>query len=302
MNNETKGTLLALMTAIVSGVAIPINKIFVVSLDPTIFTALRSIMIGALFFVIASFQSNFNFSKFKRVSWKYLLSIAIIGGGLAFLLFFIGLKLTTAGRAAFLHKTLPLYVTILAFIFLKEKISQRQLIALALMLIGTCLIYYTDITPSEFWANPKIGDALIIGATFLWAVENTIAKKAINKGETNFVVAFSRMFFGGLVLFGVIILQNKYNLLFSIKPEQMLNIFISISILTLYVLFWYWSIKFINVSKATTILLLSPVVSLIIGFLFLGEPIPLLQIIGSALILVGAYLVSKIKSEVMVRI
>lgn len=302
MNNENKGTALALITAIVSGIAIPINKIFVVSLDPTVFTALRSIMIGILFFILASFQSNFDFSKFKKVSWKYLLAIAVIGGAFAFLLFFTGLKLTTAGRGAFLHKTLPLYVALLAFIFLKEKITRRQVFALALMFLGTCFIYYADISPSELWLNPKLGDILIIGATFFWAVENIIARKAMIKGETNFVVVFSRMFFGGLILFGVILLQNKYNLLLSLRPEQALNIFISTAILTLYVFFWYWSIKLINVSKATTLLLLSPVVSLIIGSVFLGEPTPLLQIIGSAMILIGAYLVSRIKSEIMIRI
>ena len=294
---EIKGTTLAILTAMISGLAIPINKIFVVSMDPLIFTALRSLLIGIFFFILLSFKWNFSFKEFRKIKWKYLFAIAFIGGSLAFLFFFTGLKLTTSGRASFLHKTLPLYVLLLASVFLKEKITKKQLFSIFLMFFGTILIYEAEITPSELWINPKLGDFLVVFATFLWAVENTIAKKAMIKGENNFVVSFARMFFGGLIIFSLILILGKTDLLFSIKSEQLLNIFISTFILTLYVTFWYWSISYINVSKASSLLLLSPVISLIFGYVLFKEPIPLIQIIGSAFILLGAYFVSKIRSE-----
>lgn len=296
MNKEALGTLLAVLTAVISGVSIPLNKIFVVNLDTTLFTALRSLIIGIIFLFIISRQ-NFNLKKFKKLQWKYLLAIALVGGATAFLLFFSGLKLTTAGRAAFLQKTLPLYVLVLAFIFLKEKIRQKQLFAILLMFLGTIVLYYTQINPAELWASPSTGDLLVIGAAFLWAVESVMAKEAMIKGENNFVVSFARMFFGGLILFSVLILAGNYSLLLNISTEQMFNISISTIILFAYVFCWYWSIKLINVSKASTILLLAPVISLILGLVFLGEPVPMMQLVGSALILVGAYFVVRSRSE-----
>lgn len=296
-DNEIKGIILAILAAIISGFAIPINKIFVVSLDPLIFTTLRSILVGLFFFILISFKTNFNFAQFKKFSWKYLIAIATIGGSLSFFLFFSGLKLTTSARAAFLHKTLPLYVIIFAYIFLKEKITRKQVFAVMLMFIGLIMINYAEISPAEFWSNPKIGDLLVILATMLWALENIISKRAMIKGEHNLVISFSRMFFGGLILFFAIILTGNLEALFSIKQNQILNIFISTFILSLYVLFWYWSIRYINVSKAAPILLLSPIVSLILATLFFKEPLPPLQILGSSLILIGAYFVSKIRSE-----
>ena len=297
MNNEIKGTIFAITAAIISGFSIPLNKIFVVNLDPTVFTAVRSVIIGIAFFFIVSYRSKFSYKIFKKVSWKYLISIAIIGGSFAFLLFFSGLKLTTAGRGALLQKTLPLYVTVLAFLFLKEKISRKYLYAMLLMFIGTLAIYFTQINITELWSNPSLGDVLVISATFLWAVENIIARKAMIKGESNFIVSFARMFFGGLILFGFVVLFGKFDLILSLSVQQMTNILISTLILFGYVLFWYWSIKIINVSKASSFLLLSPAISLLVGTLFLGEPAPLIQIIGSMLILIGAYYLSNIKSE-----
>ena len=297
MKRETLGTFLVICTAIISGFAIPANKFLIIGLDPAIFTATRAIIIAVGFFVLASFQSKFNYKKFKKVPWKYLLAIGFVGGGLAFLLYFTGLKLTTSGRAAFLHKTMPLYVVILAFLFLKEKITREQIVAICLMFLGTLLLYESKIKPTELWSNPSFGDLLVIIATFCWAVENVIARAAMIKGESNFVVTFARMFFGAIFLFAAVILLNKFDELLTLTPEQVGKLLISASILFGYVLTWYWGIKLINVSKAAPLLLLSPVISLVLGVIWFNEPIPSLQILGSILILVGAYIISRVRSE-----
>ena len=294
-SRETLGTALALLTALVSGLAIPVNKIFVVNLDPIVFTAVRAIIIGLVFFVLSIITRSFRKEELIK-NWKYLALIAIIGGSFAFMLFFTGLKLTTAGRGAFLHKTLPLYVSIFAFFLLKESIPRKQLYAMILMFLGTVAIFSARINPAELWMNPQLGDILIILATVMWALENVIARKAMINGEENFVVSFSRMFFGGIILFGAVILGGRVDVLIGMTLQQWTSIFASTGILFCYVLFWYWSIKYINVSKASVLLLLAPVVSLIIGVMWFGEPVPLIQLLGSAFILIGAYFTARVKS------
>ncbi|MCX6816048.1 MAG: DMT family transporter [Candidatus Aenigmarchaeota archaeon] len=300
MNKEQLGTILALLTAVVSGVAIPANKIFIVKMDPLVFTAVRAVIIGVVFLVVAYWQFGKNKkpkAKFISVNWKYLAGIAIIGGAIAFYLYFAGLKLTTAGHAAFLHKTLPLYTAILAYIFLKERITKKYAVAMLLMIVGSAAIYLSSILPTDLWMNPQLGDLLVITAAFLWAVENIISKKAMTSGENNFIVSFARMFFGGLILFGAIILLGKADALFTLTSQQMINLSVSTLLLLGYVFFYYWAIKLINVSKAAVLLLVAPVVSLVLGIMFLGEPSPVLQLLGSAIILIGAYLIVGLKSE-----
>ena len=267
-----------------------------VDLDPAVFTAVRAIIIGLIFLLI-SFATHGMNKKLLKQDWKYLALIAVIGGALAFLLFFTGLKFTTAGRAAFIQKTLPVYVAALAFVFLKEKITRKQAYAFLLMLMGMVIIFVTQIKPAELWMDPQLGDTLVLGATVLWAIENVAARKVMSQGSTNFIVSFARMFFGGLVLFGSVILTDKMGILFSMTLQQWNNVFISTIVLFGYVLFWYWSIRYINVSKASALLLLAPVVSLAIGVIWLQEPIPAVQLLGSALILIGAYFVANIRSE-----
>src|SRR5208283_865116 len=132
--------------------------------------------------------------------------------------------------------------------------------------------------------------------TVLWAIEAVIAKKTMMLGESNVVVTFARMFFGGIILFGVVLLFGKFGVLLSLSAHQWVNITISTILLFAYVLFWYWSIKYINVTKATTLLLLASVISVgLATVLFPGEPLPALQLAGSAVILIGGFFVGREK-------
>jgi drug/metabolite transporter (DMT)-like permease len=296
MKKETLGTILALLTAVISGISIPLNKIFVVYMEPAVFTAVRALIIGLIFLAFAGWQSRRSKKPFKKVPWKYLIVIGLIGGGLAFLLYFSGLSLTTSSRAAFLHKTLPIYTSVLAFIFLKEKVSRRQSVGLLAMLAGTFLLVYGQIDPSQFWTNPQLGDMLVLAATMLWGVENVLAKYALIKDESNLVVSFARMFIGSLFLFAAVLALGKTGALLSLAPEQLVNVLISTGLLFGYVFCYYWSIKLINVSKASILLLLAPVITLFIGVYAFGEPLPWLQRIGSVIILAGAFVVAREKS------
>lgn len=298
MNKETLGTTLAVLAALISGIAIPVNKLFVVNLDPTVFTAVRALIIGLIFLAISFYTEKSLPRPKKKRNWKHLAAIAIVGGAAAFLLFFTGLQLTTAGRGAFIHKMLPFFVAIFAFLFLKEKISRKQWYTLLLMLVGLVVMFSKSLNPAELWLNPQMGDYLILGATILWAIENTIARRAMLDDETNIVVSFSRMFIGGLILFGAVLLMGKLNLLLALDLWQIVSLLVSTGILFGYVFCWYKAIGMINVSKASLFLLLAPVVSLTIGILMFAEPIVDYQIIGSALILIGAFFVVRIESRV----
>ena len=165
------------------------------------------------------------------------------------------------------------------------------------MIIGTLSIYMAVIEPSILWLDPSLGNLLVIGATLLWAIETIIAKKVMKDGESNFVVSFARMFIGAIVLFSFIAVTGSIESLLSITQQQILNLSISTAILFAYVFCWYYSIKLISVSKASTLLLLAPVVSMILCTIILGEPITALQLFGSALILAGSYIVIKIRSN-----
>ena len=80
-SKESLGTLLALLTAIISGVAIIANKIFIVDMEPMVFTAVRALIIGIVFFVIIWIRATLprmRVDQLMSFAWKGLFPMAVI--------------------------------------------------------------------------------------------------------------------------------------------------------------------------------------------------------------------------------
>src|SRR3989344_2164661 len=172
MINKKNGLLLVFITAIISGFSIFINSFAVKGFDSSVFTFSKNIVVALLLFSVLLFFGQFQ--ELKRLSakqWGQLALIGLIGGSIPFLLFFKGLQLTTGQTSAFIHKTIFIYVTVFAVIFLKEKLTYKHLIAASLLLAGNFLLILPDF-------NFSTGHLLILSATIFWAAENALAKQA----------------------------------------------------------------------------------------------------------------------------
>ena len=195
MNKIQKGVILVLMTAIISGVSVFLNKFAVKAIaNSDVFTTAKNIMVGLVLMGIVLLP--FYFNKLKQVKssdWLKLFLIAGIGGSVSFLLFFKGLSLTSATSAAFVHKTLFVWVSLLAVWFLKEKIGKLQYLALGLLFVGNFTMLGFKFM-SFGW--PEL---LILAADLMWAVEFIIAKKVL-AGVPSEIVAWARMFIGAIIL------------------------------------------------------------------------------------------------------
>jgi len=118
-----KGIYFALLTALISGVSVFLNKFVAAQFkDAYIFTTLKNILVAAALVGVLMIPKIFRELKnLNKKDWLLLILIGLIGGSIPFLLFFKGLTLTSAVSAAFIQKTLFIWVGILAVFFLKEK-------------------------------------------------------------------------------------------------------------------------------------------------------------------------------------
>ena len=116
MSYKTKGIYLALITALISGVAIFINKFAVDAIHPPlVFTAMKNAGVGL--FIIGILLLTPKWKLIKKLTKReiiYLISIGIIGGSIPFYLYFTGLSQIPAINAAIIQKTLVFWVTLVA--------------------------------------------------------------------------------------------------------------------------------------------------------------------------------------------
>lgn len=275
-------TILALCTAIISGFSNFIAKIGVTAVkDPIVFTTLKNAVVATLLLgVLLAFRKWREIRTLTRRHWVKLVGIGVIGGSLPFALYFTGLTKTSALNASLIHKTLFLWVLLLALPLLKERLSGWQwagigLVAAANMLVG-------GFTGFKF----NMGELMILGATVLWAIETIIAKKAL-KDISSITVASSRMIFGSLALIAFIALRGGGSPISHLSTAQWGWTLLSSALLLGYVLTWYTALKRAPATYIATLLVPATLVTNVLSALFITHAFPLIQIASALCVTAG---------------
>ncbi|PIS40635.1 MAG: hypothetical protein COT26_02270 [Candidatus Kerfeldbacteria bacterium CG08_land_8_20_14_0_20_43_14] len=286
MNKNLKfGMSLALITAVISGFANFIAKIGVTSVkNPVVFTTLKNSIVAVLLIgLVLSLGKIKELKALSKKSWVKLLAIGVIGGSVPFILFFTGLSMTSALTASFIHKTLFVWVAILAVWFLKEKVTKLQIGALVLLLGGTLLLGGFQ----NFHFGK--GEIMILAATLLWAVENIIAKKALAE-VSSLTLASARMVFGSIILLAVVVWQGKIGLMAGLSPKQWLWTLIPAVLLFGYVLTWYTALKHAPATVVASLLVPAVFITTVLSTIFLKTPLTSLNNLSGVLFAVAAVL------------
>lgn len=276
--------LLALTTALISGTSNYLAKIAVtVVRDPIAFTFLKNALVGVA--LLGILLISFRLKEVRRLSkadvWK-LLAIGIVGGSIPFVLFFTGLTMTSAVTASFIHKTLFLWVALLAIPFLKERIGWVQGAALAMLFGGTYLLGGLK----GFHLGK--GELMIFVATLFWAAENIIAKKTL-ANVSSLLVAGGRMILGSVILLGIVAWQGKLDLLTGLSSLQWWWTILPSILLLGYVLTWYTALKYLPASVTAALLVPASIITTLLTAAFQHKTLSGSDI-ASAALMAGAVL------------
>ncbi|MEM3555258.1 MAG: DMT family transporter [Candidatus Micrarchaeia archaeon] len=271
--SRKRGFMLVLCTALISGFSIFINSFAIAKFDPFVLTGLRNMTVALLTLAFIHFTS-----KLKRISkadWLKLAGWGALDGGVAFMLYFYGMKASNLILASILHKSIFIFASAIAFLVLKEKLSWKWAGGAALLLGGA--IFISGIPSLEI----KGGEVAILGAVLLWAAGNVIAKKLLGRISVGNVI-FGRMFFGSITILAFLAATGSTQL--SLTTEHYIWLLATSLLLAGYQLTYFNGLAFLKVSEATSVLAFGSVVTSLLSLFVMKQPTPLelLGIIGIA--------------------
>ncbi len=196
-----------------------------------------------------------------------------------------GETLISAGISGILVSTTPIFSSALAYIFLKEHFSKWNWLSSLVAFIGISII---SISKDDYTTINVLGVLIILLASFSESLYFTFQKKYIEKygfiAFTLYTIMASSPF---MLIFIPEIINDIHGATFtSIVSVLYLAIFPTI---IPYVLLAY-IVKSVGVSDATMSLYLTPIVSLLLSYLFLDELPTTLAIIGGIITLLGVSL------------
>jgi len=283
-SRSARGVALALVTATISGFAIFINSYAVKEFDsPAVFTTLKNTLVGAA--LLALLLRPEHRTEARRLTPKRalgLVSLGVIGGSIPFVLFFEGLTRVDSGNAAFLHKTLFVWVAILAVILLRERLGRAQLAALGLLFLAQWLLG----DPGTLLGT---GVAMVFGATLLWACEVTLARRLLSSTSAG-LAASGRMTIGAALLLVYLAITGKIGAAAELTVVQWAWVMGTSAVLLGYVTTWYAALRLAPATAVTCVLAVGAPITATLNAIA-GRPAPTSeQLVGYA-VLLGAVLI-----------
>jgi drug/metabolite transporter (DMT)-like permease len=256
---------MAFITAIISGLAIFLNSYGVASWSEsgapsasytTAKNLLAALALGGLLFVMSRRRSEDGFTRpSTRSQWLGLAAVGLIGGSVPFLLFFEGLARATSTQAAFIHKTLLIWVVVLAVPLLKEHFSLVHVGALGLLVWGQVSMAggITDLGLGS-------GELMVLAATLMWSVEVILAKRLL-ADLSPLTLGTARMGLGVVVLLAYGIMSGALAGLSQLGWAQWGWALLTGLILTGYVATWYSGLARAPAIDVTAVLVFGAVVT-----------------------------------------
>jgi len=217
-------------------------------------------------------------------SWRVMLSLGLLLA-LGWTLLFHSMKLIAIANAVLLNYTAPIFVALLAPLFLKEKLEKSTLLALAISVAGIVVISYQQNLQISHLNLLGVILGLLAGLAYAGFI---IASKRALSSFSSLVVAFYSYAVASIFLLPFVIGTDFSPDLTSWILLLVLGVFNTGFAVTLYLK----GLGMVKAQKAVVFTYLEPASAVVFGFLFLAQQPTPLMLVGGFLILIAGYIVA----------
>jgi drug/metabolite transporter (DMT)-like permease len=288
----TKAILKALFAVTVWGASFVATKVALQHVVPTALVWLRFTM-GLLILGLAVFL-NKQFSLPRGKDWGYFALLGFIGITFHQWLKSTGLLTAQATTTAWIITSTPIFIALLGFIVLKERLAWYQTVGIFVACFGVLLIVsrgnLLSLMAGKF-GTP--GDFLVLISAPNWAVFSTLSRPGLKK-HTATLMMFYVMSFGWLFTSVLFFASSGIEQVFSIPLDGWIAIgFLGVFCSGIAYIFWYDALVVLPVAQTGAFLYLEPIITVIVAAIVIKETILLATVVGGIIILVGVWLVNR---------
>jgi drug/metabolite transporter (DMT)-like permease len=221
-----------------------------------------------------------------REHWRGYLFVGGVGIALPFVLIAQALTAIDASTAAILNALSPLFATVVAALWIHERITLAKAGGIVLCLVGTAVL--VGWTPSPMTPHQLLAAGCSVLATAFYGYTIVFTKVKL-KGTRPMATAAGTLMAAALVLAPFTPMGRDY----SAIPGAAWLAALGLALLSTSLAFilYYRLIADVGPVKAITVTLLVPVFGMIWGVLLLGEPLTPGRIAGCVIILSGCALI-----------
>jgi drug/metabolite transporter (DMT)-like permease len=289
----------ALITVVLAwGLVWPVNKVLLETFSPLWVVAARSAIATVALFGIALARGRLALPP--RADVPVVLSIALlhmVGFGM---LAAWGLHLVPTGRSVVLAYTTPLWVVPGAWLFLHERFTARRIVGVIIGLAGLVILF----NPTAFdWTSrgAVLGNGAILVAALLWAASILHIRGHRWRSTPLDLVPWEMLLATAIIASLGVAMDGVPSVTWS---GRLVALLLYAGIPGTAVAYWATALASRNLPAVTTSLglLATPVLSMVVATLWLGEPLTLALVAAIVLILGGVAVGANAREESSARV
>ena len=300
-SHDIKNDLSLLFVILVWGFNFPIIKIVLAVMHPHVMNLFRlwaaALALGGLHFWQQKKTGEAFFAPLRTHGW-HLFGLGLVGYLFYQFCFIVGVDNTTAGSAALILSSSPLWTAVAGHFFRFDIIRPLAWLGLLTTLVGAVVIVVGGTKVIDFSDATFLGNMVMMLAAVFWG-----SYTAFSKPLTRQISPAGITFLG--LLFALPVLTVLGVTYFDTVQWDRLNgwiwaaIIFSGSLSTgLTVVIWNSSVKYVGPAHTAVYGNLVPVIALFSGAWLLSEPITLTQIAGGVLILGGLFVMRRTRRRI----
>jgi drug/metabolite transporter (DMT)-like permease len=238
-----------------------------------------------LFFILSVFTKEYKvFYALKLPEFLKAVFLGFLGTYLYYILLYFGYKHAKGLEVLVLQYSWPVFIVFLSSIILKEKITKRKMLAVALGFLGVFIILSKGNFTQIHLVNLKV-DIMVLFAAFVFALFSVLSKKitldALSLNTIYFLTA-TLFSFVSMIMFSHFKVPD-FKSLYPILINGLLVNGISY-------LFWIKALKNAKASFLAPFIFLTPIISSIYLVILFKEVFLPVYLVGMALVIIGGIL------------
>jgi drug/metabolite transporter (DMT)-like permease len=283
------GILAGLTAAAIWGGMYVVSKLVMEVIPPFSLITLR-LMFGILTLAAIVLIYHKGWKVTSKQFWQ-VFGVGSIGYGISLGFQFVGTKLSTAANGSLVTSATPAFVLLFAAIILKEKITPRRLLALAIATLGVVAVI--DPRTAQLSSSLFLGNLSLVAAALTWALYSVLVRRVARAVD---VLSISLIAFGGGLPISIPMgLWEASGQGYGLITPGVIGGILFLGIICTALAMYLWNTAFarLDAGVASLTFFAQPVVGIALGALLLGDRITPLFIVGGVLIGIGLVISSK---------
>ncbi len=267
------------ISAVLYGLTFPLTAILLRTMGPLYLSAMRSLwsfIFFAVYFLLRGYP--------KKPHYRLLVGITVFGATLPLILQNFGMLYTTASLASIIQSTPPVFVVILAFFLLRERLTASKIAGTVIGIIGTIVVMFQGIEGSLY------GNAILACSAVSLAILAILEKVTLSKHTPVEILGVTSLMAFPVLLLAALPLEPAPAM---DAGSLLLTVALSLGCTVLPYFFWLDGLKDLEVSRAIVFSYGIPAFGIVFSMLMLHETITMRTIAGMLMIFISVWVAQR---------